>query len=189
MFKSVFSKYMLGFICIFLSSFICFGAVVYGYMTDYVQKEAVGSVQSAAHSTKIMMDTMWQNYVEKESQSEDINYNDFIRKKTVDIRAAMDGIAKFTGVGILVLNEQGRVSVTTVRGLEGKRAPEGFLGEILNSKESQEGFTAKDKRTVGDPDEELRCPNPHCITHTERGIKLLYKAGRCIYCDQAAKSR
>jgi signal transduction histidine kinase len=150
MFKSVFSKYMLGFICIFLSSFICFGAVVYGYMTDYVQKEAVGSVQSAAHSTKIMMDTMWQNYVEKESQSEDINYNDFIRKKTVDIRAAMDGIAKFTGVGILVLNEQGRVSVTTVRGLEGKRAPEGFLGEILNGKESQEGFTAKDKRTVGD---------------------------------------
>ena len=35
-------------------------------------------------------------------------------------------------------------------------------------------------------DETLVCNNPHCISHSERGIKLLYKNGNCIYCDQRA---
>ena len=46
-----------------------------------------------------------------------------------------------------------------------------------------------DKRTKGEPDESLKCPNPHCITRTERGIKKLFSFGRCIYCDQKAKTR
>lgn len=150
MFKSVFSKYMLGFICIFLSSFICFGAVVYGYVTDYVRDEAVGSVQSAAHSTKIMMDSMWQNYFEKENQSANPDYSDFIGKKTVDIRAAMEGIAKFTNVGILVLNEHGKVAVTTVKGTEGKRAPEGYFEKIFRNEGYANGYTEKEKTTVGE---------------------------------------
>ena len=36
------------------------------------------------------------------------------------------------------------------------------------------------------PDETLVCNNPHCISRSERGIKLLYKNGNCIYCDQRA---
>lgn len=35
----------------------------------------------------------------------------------------------------------------------------------------------------------LICKNPHCITKTERGIKLLYKNGACIYCDQKAEKK
>lgn len=38
-------------------------------------------------------------------------------------------------------------------------------------------------------DENLVCNNPHCISRTERGIKLLFKNGRCIYCDQSADKR
>ena len=36
------------------------------------------------------------------------------------------------------------------------------------------------------PDDTLVCNNPHCISRSERGIKLLYKNGNCIYCDQRA---
>lgn len=28
------------------------------------------------------------------------------------------------------------------------------------------------------------CKNPHCITKTERGIKMLFKGDACFYCDQ-----
>ena len=38
-------------------------------------------------------------------------------------------------------------------------------------------------------DDSLVCQNPHCITKTERGIKLLYKNGACIYCDQKAAKK
>ena len=44
-----------------------------------------------------------------------------------------------------------------------------------------------DKRQVGTPDDTLVCTNPHCLSQTERGIKKLYRGGRCIYCDQMAK--
>ena len=44
-----------------------------------------------------------------------------------------------------------------------------------------------DKRQVGTPDDTLVCTNPHCLSQTERGIKKLYRSGRCIYCDQMAK--
>ena len=45
-----------------------------------------------------------------------------------------------------------------------------------------------DDRRGGDatPDVSLVCNNPHCISRTERGIKLLFKNGCCIYCDQKA---
>jgi aspartate carbamoyltransferase catalytic subunit len=43
-----------------------------------------------------------------------------------------------------------------------------------------------DRRTVGDEDDTLECRNPHCLTLTERGIKKLFKNGKCVYCDQTA---
>lgn len=44
-----------------------------------------------------------------------------------------------------------------------------------------------DVRCEGTLREDLKCRNPHCITHTERGIKKLFDGTRCIYCDQEAK--
>ncbi len=38
-------------------------------------------------------------------------------------------------------------------------------------------------------DESVICKNPHCISGVERGIKHLYREGRCIYCDQRAKKK
>ena len=46
-----------------------------------------------------------------------------------------------------------------------------------------------DRRTVGEEDEALECKNPHCLTLTERGIKKLFKDGKCVYCDQTASKR
>ena len=43
-----------------------------------------------------------------------------------------------------------------------------------------------DRRTTGDEDATLECKNPHCLTLTERGIKKLFKDGKCVYCDQTA---
>ncbi|MBQ8912406.1 MAG: HAMP domain-containing histidine kinase [Clostridia bacterium] len=140
---------MLGFVCIFLSSFICFGAVVYGYMAEYARDEAVGSVQSAAHSAKIMMDSMWQNFFEKEDPNAALGYDDFIENESVDIRVAIEGIAKFTDVGILVLDEEGKVAVTTVKGTADAKAPEGFFEGLFDEKDSAKGYTSKNKKTVG----------------------------------------
>ena len=39
----------------------------------------------------------------------------------------------------------------------------------------------------GEENENLVCENRHCISGVERGIKPLFKNGKCIYCDQAAK--
>ena len=46
-----------------------------------------------------------------------------------------------------------------------------------------------DKRTDGEEDESLECRNPHCLSLTERGIKKLFKNGKCIYCDQTAHKK
>ena len=43
-----------------------------------------------------------------------------------------------------------------------------------------------DRRIHGIETPSLVCNNPHCISRTERGIKLLFKNGCCIYCDQKA---
>ena len=43
-----------------------------------------------------------------------------------------------------------------------------------------------DRRMDGEEDESLECRNPHCLTLIERGIKKLFKNGKCIYCDQTA---
>ena len=45
------------------------------------------------------------------------------------------------------------------------------------------------RRPSGEPDDSLICNNPHCITKTERGIKLLFRGGNCIYCDQRADKK
>lgn len=39
---------------------------------------------------------------------------------------------------------------------------------------------------TGEEDASLICKNPHCITGVERGIKHLFKDGKCVYCDQKA---
>ncbi len=46
---------------------------------------------------------------------------------------------------------------------------------------------APTERTAGEPCEDYRCKNPHCISRTERGIKHLFRDGKCIYCDQAVR--
>lgn len=46
-----------------------------------------------------------------------------------------------------------------------------------------------DRRMDGQEDETLECTNPHCLTLTERGIKKLFKDGKCIYCDQTASKK
>ena len=46
-----------------------------------------------------------------------------------------------------------------------------------------------DRRLTGEEDESLECTNPHCLSLTERGIKKLFRAGKCIYCDQTAERR
>ena len=46
-----------------------------------------------------------------------------------------------------------------------------------------------DKRIHGKENPELECVNPHCLSRTERGIKLLFEGDKCIYCDQSAKRK
>lgn len=46
-----------------------------------------------------------------------------------------------------------------------------------------------DRRGEGEPDPTLKCINPLCISLTERGVKKLFRDGKCIYCDQSAKGR
>ncbi len=45
------------------------------------------------------------------------------------------------------------------------------------------------KAEAGEPDEGLICKNPHCISGVERGIKKLFRGGKCIYCDQLADKK
>lgn len=47
---------------------------------------------------------------------------------------------------------------------------------------------AKDA-VMGEENAELVCENPHCITGVERGIKHLFKDGKCVYCDQKANRK
>lgn len=44
----------------------------------------------------------------------------------------------------------------------------------------------KERAEIGEENTTLVCKNPHCITGVERGIKHLFKDGRCVYCDQKA---
>ena len=43
-----------------------------------------------------------------------------------------------------------------------------------------------DRRMDGEEDDTLKCNNPHCLSRVERGLKHLFKDGKCIYCDQTA---
>lgn len=40
----------------------------------------------------------------------------------------------------------------------------------------------------GEENAALECPNPACISKTERGIKKLFRGDRCRYCDARAKA-
>ncbi len=42
-------------------------------------------------------------------------------------------------------------------------------------------------RLEGEEDPTLVCNNVHCLSKTERGIKKLFKDGKCIYCDHTAE--
>ena len=45
-----------------------------------------------------------------------------------------------------------------------------------------------DRRISGEKRKGVYCNNPHCITHTEKGIaKLFDEYGKCVYCDQYAE--
>ena len=46
-----------------------------------------------------------------------------------------------------------------------------------------------DRRMDGEEDEALKCTNPHCLSRVERGLKHLFKDGKCIYCDQTASKK
>lgn len=46
-----------------------------------------------------------------------------------------------------------------------------------------------DRRADGNEDDALECTNPHCLSLAERGIKKLFKNGKCVYCDQTAKRK
>ena len=48
----------------------------------------------------------------------------------------------------------------------------------------ERGSETKYNKGVEDPT--LVCNNPHCISASERGIKKLFKNGKCFYCDQEA---
>ncbi len=49
--------------------------------------------------------------------------------------------------------------------------------------------SAEKHSETGEVNENLICENPHCITGVERGIKHLFKNGKCIYCDQKASKK
>lgn len=45
-----------------------------------------------------------------------------------------------------------------------------------------------DRRIFGEKRKGVYCNNPHCITHTEKGIEKLFdEYGKCVYCDQYAE--
>ena len=46
-----------------------------------------------------------------------------------------------------------------------------------------------DNRPLGEKNENLICKNPHCITHTERGIVRRFVGEKCLYCDQTASQK
>lgn len=53
-------------------------------------------------------------------------------------------------------------------------------------------LSEKDKNSSlasGETSELFVCENPHCISRVERGIKRLFKDGKCIYCDQRARKK
>ncbi len=49
--------------------------------------------------------------------------------------------------------------------------------------------TSSENGEIGEENANLICENPHCITGVERGIKHLFKNGKCVYCDQKATKK
>lgn len=61
-----------------------------------------------------------------------------------------------------------------------------FIRMALILKLLAEKKDGKYGKLSGEPNKELVCNNPHCISRTERGIKRLFSGKNCIYCDQEA---
>ncbi len=137
MFKSVFTRYIISFVLIFIVSFLCFGTVIYGYVSEYARNEVVEHVRSASRSTKITLDTMFENYFSNEEEilGEDGGiYSAFLSTKKSDIDTAISGIAKFTGIGILIVDSDGTVVSSTAKKYLGLKVKEGFYqGEYTSS--------------------------------------------------------
>ena len=53
----------------------------------------------------------------------------------------------------------------------------------------KENNSATPDKIDGELSEELVCTNRHCISGVERGIKKLFRGGRCVYCDRMAKHK
>ncbi len=136
MFKSVFTKYIVSFILIFTVSFLCFAAVIYAYVSEYARSELIDNVQSASTSTKIMLDKMYENYF---SVEDDVTYSDFIKNKTDDINAAIEGISKFTDIDILIVD----TTCTVVASTESE-----YLSRIISQDFLKSKFSVDTKVTV-----------------------------------------
>ena len=140
MFKSVFTKYMLGFTLVFVISFLVFSLVICGFVAEYAMGEDVRNVRATSYSAKIMLDKMYENYFAG-TPGRETAYSAFLTEKKSDVDAAIDGIAKFGGIGILVVNK-GAVSSATDDTRAGKSVPADFDSSLYTgeSRTSIEGL-------------------------------------------------
>ncbi len=163
MFKSVFSRYLISFVLIFVLSFLCFGGIIYGYVSDYAKGEAISSVRTASYSAKIMLDKMYENYF---SGGENRTYAGFFSQNRDEIKASLGGYSTFTDVEILVLNAENEVIAVATKGdLLGVRLADDFYkGE----------FTSKKKTAVEGLDAEKIYYSTIALSGSERFYVLVY---------------
>ena len=164
MFKSVFTKYMLGFTLVFVLCFLGFSLVIYGYVSEYATGEEMKNVRSTSYSAKIMLDKMYENYFALSPERE-MPYSSFLEEKKSDVDAAIDGIAKFGGIGILVL-KGGVVSSGTDGSCVGLKVQEDFDSSLYTGTKKSviEGLIEKEcyisaVRLAGTEDNYVLCFN------------------------------
>ena len=153
MFKSVYTRYIVSFIMIFVLSFLCFGAIIYGYVFEYAENEMKDRVKSAAYSGKTTLDLLYQSYVENHRASGNLpdildkdSYKVFYTEKESDILAVLDGMAKISDVCVLILDDQNRVAISTDQNLEGGLFPDGYepIDGVSKEKVCIEGIMSKE---------------------------------------------
>ena len=153
MFKSVYTRYIVSFIMIFVLSFLCFGAIIYGYVFEYAENEMKDRVKSAAYSGKTTLDLLYQSYVESHRASGNLpdildkdSYKVFYTEKESDILAVLDGMAKISDVCVLILDDQNRVAISTDQNLEGGLFPDGYepIDGVSKEKVCIEGIMSKE---------------------------------------------
>ena len=153
MFKSVYTRYIVSFIMIFVLSFLCFGAIIYGYVFEYAENEMKDRVKSAAYSGKTTLDLLYQSYVESHRASGNLpdildkdSYKVFYTEKESDILAVLDGMAKISDVCVLILDDQNRVAISTDQNLEGGLFQDGYepIDGVSKEKVCIEGIMSKE---------------------------------------------